>query len=53
MALRGHQTFTQHQSQALLEAQQKIHELQSAQNKAENDRENLLQELQALKVTTP
>ena len=52
-ALRSNQVFIQSQSQTLLEAQQKIDELQSAQKKAENEREILLRELQAIKVMTP
>ena len=51
--LHSNQVFIQSQSQTLLEAQQKIDELQSTQKKAENEREILLRELQAIKVMTP
>jgi hypothetical protein len=52
-ALRSNQMFIQSQSQALQAAQQKINDLQSAEKKAEDDRANLLKELQAIKVVTP
>ena len=52
-ALRTNQMFIQSQSQALQAAQQKINDLQSAEKKAEDDREKLLKELQAIKVVTP
>jgi hypothetical protein len=52
-ALRTNQMFIQSQSQALQAAQQKISDLQSAEKKAEDDRANLLKELQAIKVVTP
>jgi hypothetical protein len=50
--LRSNQVFIQSQSQMLLEAQQKIDELQSAQKMAENKQEILLRELQTIKVMT-
>jgi hypothetical protein len=42
--------FIQTQTQALQAAQQKINDLQSAEKKAEDDREKLLKELQAIKA---
>jgi hypothetical protein len=51
-ALRSNQVFIQFQNQALQEAQQKINDFQSAQKKAEDDRANLLKELQVIKVMT-
>jgi hypothetical protein len=52
-ALRTNQMFIQSQSQALQVTQQKISDLQLAEKKAEDDRANLLKELQAIKVVTP
>jgi len=51
-ALRSNQMFIQFQNQALQEAQQKINDFQSVQKKAEDDRANLLKELQVIKVMT-
>ena len=48
--LRDQQTFIENQSRLLILAQQQIEGLQSAQQKVENERVNLLQELQQAKA---